>query len=63
MSQDKQGGEGEERTVSRQQFRADPDRYILAAEQDGPIAVLDDHGRTRMVLSSPLANDEKSAAE
>lgn len=38
-------------TITRREFRADPGRYILAADQ-GPITVVDDAGRTRMVLSS-----------
>jgi len=49
------------RTISRQAFRRDPDRYILAAEREGPISVLDAQGRTRVILSSPLATDEGNA--
>ncbi len=52
--------EVETRRISRQDFRADPAQYIRAAEQ-GPIAVVDDRGCTRMLLSSPLAIDEPPA--
>jgi hypothetical protein len=47
----------EVRTISREQFRAEPDRYVREVEQQGPIAVVDEHGKRRMLLSSPLADD------
>ncbi|MAQ18964.1 MAG: hypothetical protein CMN30_29725 [Sandaracinus sp.] len=60
MGDDKQR-EPETRRISRQDFRANPAQYILAAEKSGPIAVVDDLGTTRMLLSSPLAIDEPPA--
>lgn len=63
MSQDNHRHSGEPRRITRAEFHAAPDHYILACEEEGPILVVDDEGVTRMVLSSPLARDETHPSE
>lgn len=62
MTQSSQHDVSQRRTISQREFRADPARYILASETLGPILVVDDQGKRRFVLSSPLV-DETPAAE
>lgn len=46
------------KTVSREEFRASPDHYVREAQMTGPIAVVDGSGAPRMILSSPLADED-----